>query len=150
MIEKIKDYFEQKQQTIPNVAHYVFGSDEQSLREQVAKLGSYYMFVDYGGFSSDVDKNNRIADSFECAVTIAMPVGASIVSYDDILTYQIATFNMISELRKAMLADQRGVAVLQYLSPKHQISPFVAPDMCRSIGHTLYFKLEGLDMLGAK
>lgn len=150
MIQKLYDYFQTKQLSMPSVTGFVFGSDEQSLREQISRFSSYYMFVDYGSFSSDVDRNNRIVDTLECAVTIAKPLGTNVVSYDDILRVQIETFEMMASLRAEMLRGQRESVLLQNLSPKHQILPFVAPDICRSIGSTLSFRLEGVDLLFAK
>lgn len=150
MIQKLYDYFQVKQLAMPAVTGFVFGSDEQSLREQISRFSSYYMFVDYGSFSSDVDRSNRIVDTLECAVTIAKPLGTNTVSYDDILRVQIEAFDMMASLRADMLSGQRECALLKNLSLKHQILPFVAPDICRSIGSTLSFRLEGADLLFAK
>lgn len=150
MIQQICDYFETKQHSLPKVKHFVFGSDEQALREEVAKFSDYYMFVDYGAFGSNEDSNNRLNDTFECAMTIAMPIGIRVVNYKQILDYQIECFDMVSQIRKDMLFEKKINPLNLCLSSGHQILPFVAPDICRSIGFTFVFRFDGKDILNAK
>lgn len=150
MILDIKNYFEAQLEAFPEVTHFVCGCDEQALREAVTKFSSYYMFVDFGSFESLVDGNNRINDTFEVGVTIAMPIGVRLVNMDDILEYQQFCFDIVAKLRKQMLDEQREVPFISYLSAKHQILPFAAPDIARSVGSTLAFRIEGKDILGVK
>ena len=150
MIREIKQYFKSKQETMPEVTGFVFGTEEQALREAVSKFDGYYMFVDRGVFDSDRDNNNNLKDSLVCGVTIARPVGAQIVSFEEIAEIDIESFELISRLRAEMLDDQRCIPWLKCLSDNHSIMPFVAPDICRSIGNTLSFVIEGYDLLEAK
>lgn len=151
MILEIKDYFDSlRQRVIPAIEHFVCGCDEQSLRESISKFGSTYMFVDFGGFATTTDRDNRLNDSFEVGVTIATPLGSRSVTWQELLQIQQQCFDAIAAVRKAMLKDQREHPLMKKLSPTHNILPFVAPDIERSVGFTLTFQMTALDMLRAK
>lgn len=150
ILREIKEYFEAKQQAIPEVKHFVFGVDEKALRELVAQFSGLYMFVDYGQLSSTTDKENRVSDKMECAVTIAKPLGANQIPPDDVNVIAFTCFEFVAELRRRMYRDFRECPWMKYLSPSHEILPFVAPDIARSVGSTLTFRVEGYDLLGLK
>ena len=149
MINEIIDYFNARKDEIPELKHFVFGLDEDAIRKAISKFSDYYMFVDLGEFGSDTDTAGRFQDSFVCAVTIAMPVGSRQYSPEEETACVADTFDLISKLRKAMYLGQREKQ-LKYLSKKHQILPFVAPEMGRSVGWTLMFNITGPDLLGVK
>lgn len=149
MLTIIRDYFKAKCPTFVDPANFVFGADEKTLKERIGTFGDYYMFLDYGAFGSGRDNNNRIVDTFELAVTIAMPIGANHPSPAEVEGYQLESFARIAALRKTMLKEQHEMPWLKYLDD-HQILPFVAPDLCLSVGSTLAFRLKGFDLLGAK
>lgn len=150
MLATIRAYFKAKHPEFVDQDNFIFGADESTLKSRIEALQSYYMFVDYGAFDSTVDSNNRIVDTFELAVTIAMPVGANSPTPAKIEEYQIVSFQKIAELRAVMLKEQRENPWLKHLDSSHQILPFFAPDLSRSIGNTLAFKMQGYDLLNAK
>ncbi|WP_297627038.1 hypothetical protein [uncultured Rikenella sp.] len=150
MLTTIRDYFKAKCPAFVSPENFVFGADEKTLKERIGTFGDYYLFLDYGAFGSGRDGNNRIKDTFELAVTIAMPIGANHPSPAEVEGYQLESFSRIAELRKAMLTEQRETPWLKYLDDDHQILPFVAPDLCLSVGSTLSFRLKGFDLLGVK
>ena len=55
----------------PEVCGFVFGPNFYSVKTCVSQLTGYYLFVDYGDIKTETDKSNRIADTFQVAVTIA-------------------------------------------------------------------------------
>lgn len=77
MLTTIRDYFKAKCLAFVSPENFVFGADEKTLKERIGTFGDYYLFLDYGAFGSGRDGNNRITDTFELAVTIAMPIGAN-------------------------------------------------------------------------
>lgn len=150
ILRDLCNYFKAKQEQIPDVQDFIFGVDESALRDYVARFAGYYMFVDYGSFSSTTDSNNRINDRIECAVTIAHPIGANPMGIDELNEVAFRCFELVSDLRRAMVREKIECPWLRYLSLNHEILPFVAPDISRSIGSTLTFNIEGKDILGVK
>lgn len=150
MLTIIRDYFRAKCPDFVEPGNFVFGADEKTLKERIGTFGDFYMFVDYGAFVSSVDSSNRITDTFELAVTIAMPVGANHPTPDQVEGYQIGSFEKIARLRAGMLKEQRETPWLRHLDDGHQILPFIAPDLCLSVGSTLSFRLKGYDLLDVK
>lgn len=150
MLKIIRDYFWAKCPAFVSPENFVFGADEKTLKERISTFGDYYLFLDYGVFGSGRDGNNRITDTFELAVTIAMPIGTNHPSPTEVEGYQLECFSRIAALRKTMLTEQRETPWLKYLDDDHQILPFIAPDLCLSVGSTLSFRLHGYDLLRAK
>lgn len=150
MLTFIRDYFRAKCPEFVRSENFVFGADEKTLKERIGSFGDYYMFVDYGAFASSRDNGNRITDTFELAVTIAMPIGANQPSPEQVEGYQIESFDKIARLRAMMLQEQRESPWLKHLDDGHQILPFIAPDLCLSVGCTLSFRLKGYDLLNVK
>lgn len=150
MLTTIRDYFKTKCPDFVDPGNFVFGADEKTLKERIGSFGDYYMFVDYGAFDSSRDNGNRIIDTFGLAVTIAMPIGANHPTPQEVEGYQIESFARIARLRAMMLKEQRESPWLRHLDDSHQILPFVAPDLCLSVGSTLAFNLKGFDILYVK
>lgn len=146
----ICDYFERLNNELHIARHFVFGGDEKSVREQIGAFSSHYMFVDFGGIDSTNDTANRMEDSFELAVTIAHPFAANPATARDIVVMQSRLLEEIQRVRRQMLADQRCIPWLKFLSTSHSTNIFVAPDLKRSIGWTLSFNLDGYDIFGVK
>ena len=150
MLREICKYFRCLQEEMPQIPYFVFSNDEQTLRDSVGGFNDYYMFVDYGEFNSLVDGKNRIFNALEISVTIAQPLGARNVTLEETAEYQFESFDLCARIRERMWTDQREHPWLQHLSDDHRIVQFVAPDICRSIGHSLLFKVEGPDLLDIK
>lgn len=150
MLRTIRDYFKSKCSTFVNPGNFVFGADEKTLKVQIGTFGDYYMFLDYGAFGSGLDDSNRLNDNFELAVTIAMPIGANHPSPEEVEEYQLECFSRVASLRKLMLTEQRETPWLKFLDDDHQILPFIAPNLCLSVGSTLSFRIKGYDLLAVK
>lgn len=151
MILEIKQYFDDlRQRVTPDIKHYVCGCDEKALRETVAKFDGPYLFVDFGAFSTTTDRDGRLNDTFEIGVTVAVPLGSRLVSNDEILAEMDQCFNAVAKVRSAMIKGGRKHPLMKRLSDTHDILPFTAPDIARSIGSTFSFHLRSLDMLDAK
>lgn len=150
MLKYVREYFMAKQAQDSELVGFVFGADEQSLKEMIGKFASYYMFVDYGAFDSSLDSENRRRDTFEVAVTIAMPIGARMSPPAEVENFQIVCFEKIAQLRKDLLLEQKEIPWLKHIDDSHQILPFIAPNICRSVGSTLSFSISGYDLLNTK
>ena len=150
MLSAILDYFRALQGEIPEIKYFVFSNDEKALRDTVGGFDDFYMFVDYGEFGSRVDGTNRIHDELDVAVTIAQPIGVRSLSPREVADYQIRSFDLCTRIRERMWSGQRERPWLEHLSADHSIAPFVAPDISRSVGHTLMFRVQGPDLLNMK
>lgn len=150
MLRSIRDYFRALQGETPEIKYFIFSNDEQTLRDTVGGFDDFYLFVDYGEFGSTLDRANRITDRLDVAVTIAQPLGARNLSPEEMAEYQFLSFDLCARIRQRMWAGQREHPWLQYLSPEHGIEPFVAPEISRSVGHTLMFSVQGPDLLDVK
>ena len=149
ILRDIRDYFKKKvEDSQGKIPYFVFGIDEKALRESVGTFDNIFMFVDYGQIESSIDKMNRIYQKFELAVTIAKPVGANPLDNDALNEVSFECYELAVAMAKDMYTAQRERPWMKNLSDSFSIMPFVAPDIARSIGCTLSFKVEGYDMLG--
>lgn len=150
MIREIRDYFRSLQESMPEIKHFIFSTDEQALREAVGGFDDFYMFVDYGEFGSRTDGQNRIRDGMDVAVTIALPIGVRKPTPDEVSDILLQAFDLCASVRKTALNQQREHPWLKRLSEEHSMMPFSAPTIQRSVGWTLAFKVEGYDILNVK
>ena len=150
MLREVRSYFRTLQEEFPEIKYFAFGVDEQTLRERVSTFDDYYMFVDYGEFDSNRDDKNRLIDSWQLAVTVAQPLASRTLLPDEVDEYHLQSFEITARIRARMLEQQHSHPWLQYLSDNHGIAPFIAPEICRSVGHSILFQLKGLDLLSVK
>jgi hypothetical protein len=82
------------------------------------------------------------------AVTIAGKISDSA----DLIEEQLLsdrTLDLLNRMRAGMINDSASQAWLRYMSDRHQMDPFNAPEL-KSIGWTLTFSIDAQDLLDVK
>ncbi|MDR2917629.1 MAG: hypothetical protein LBV74_22790 [Tannerella sp.] len=135
---------------MPDIKHYVFGADMDTVKRRVDSVTGTYLFIDFGEIDSERNDKNSIQDSLRMAATIASKVS----DVTDIVERAIIsdiTLTLINELRARIYTDSSRDKTpwLQELSFKHSITPFVVPELS-SVGWSVVFTSEGSDILNLK
>ena len=130
----------------PELTDFIFGIDENAVKTKITQVSGCYLFVDYSGVKSSVDRLDVKTDLFHVAVTVAMPHPndedqfANMLGMDECL-------EIISGIRDLMRHDTDTELHLQWLQFPTSISPFVAKELSNSFGWTMEFDITGTDMI---
>jgi len=142
---------EMEQRNLTKIKHYVFGSDFEAVRTRVNNIpaGDDYLFVDFGEIDCATDSVNRKTDALRLAATVAYRLkdfSIDLVEQSLVFSHALQT---LTGIRRIMIDEQCQHPWLKNLSKKHELAPFVSPEMS-SIGWTMYFSREGFDTFGVK
>ena len=148
LLDKVKQY--PLEGRIPNIKHYVFGADMDTVKRRVDSIPDSYLFVDFGEINSDRDYHNSIEDSLQMAVTIANKVSDSTDIVERAIISDV-TLSLTSLLRAHIYADSKkdNTPWLRELSFSHTIVPFISPEL-NSVGWSVIFTSEAADLLNLK
>lgn len=133
---------------IPEIQHYVFGQDYESVKSRIDQISGTYLFIDYGDIDSSRDKNNSISDTVKMAATIACKIS----SKSDLVEQAIVssdTLQLANQLRALMHRDQSSHPWLKELSDHQEVVPFVSKEFS-SVGWSIIFTREAADMFDLK
>ena len=128
------------------LADFIFGIDENAVKTKITQVSGCYLFVDYSGIKSSVDRFDVKTDLFHVAVTVAMPHPndedqfANMLGMDECL-------DIMAGIRDFMRNDIDTDLHLQWLQFPTSISPFVAKGLSNSFGWTMEFDIIGTDMI---
>lgn len=137
-----------QQGRIPVIRHVAFGDSIDKVRKSIDRFSGLYLFIDYGTIVSTQDRKESYTDTLSCAVTVA----AKVSDQADLVEEQLVsdrTLAILNRLRAWMVADSAQYAWLQLMSGRHQMDPFVAPEL-KSIGWTITFSVDAQDLLDVK
>lgn len=134
---------------LPDIENFVFGPNLDAVKKRISQIAGYYLFVDYSNIASQVDKSNRIADTFTLAATIAYKTSEFAGDLIDQALISASTLDMLVKMRNQMIAEQREKISYRFISDKHSINPFISPEF-ESIGWTLMFEQSAPDIFNAK
>lgn len=148
---QLKTYVESlpEQGILPEIEHLVFGQSLDEVRARIDSITGTYLFVDFGEFNSNRDQRNSILDVQKLAVTVATKTPTAFDLVEESIISD-STLLLINKLRAHLIADSEKYEWLRFLSNKHDIMPFVAPELGESIGWTLMYSLEGSDLFDVK
>lgn len=133
---------------IPEIQHFVFGQDYESVKSPIDQISGTYLFIDYGDIVSSRDKNNLISDTVKMAATIACKIS----SKSDLVEQAIVssyTLQLAKQFRALMLRDQSSHPWFKELSDHQEVVPFVSKEFS-SVGWTVIFTCEAADMFDLK
>lgn len=133
---------------LPEIRHIVFGDSLEKVRRTINGFTGLYLFIDYGTIVSTLDSRQSCQDTLSCAVTVA----GKISDQADLVEEQLLsdrTLALLNRLRARMVADSARYAWLTLMSGRHQMDPFVSPEL-KSIGWTLTFSIDAQDLLNVK
>lgn len=130
----------------PEITDYIFGVDEETVRQRISYVRGTYMFVDYGNISSSEDSRSVKSDEFNLAVTIARPRSSASVDMAEEILLADSLLQIVAAIRNDMRRDDSDSFVQRLMFP-HDIIPFFAAELSNSSGWTLMFKMKGVDWL---
>lgn len=133
---------------LPQLCHFVMGDSIDKVRRAINGFSGLFLFVDYGTIVSVTDQKRSWSDTLSMAVTIAGKISDSA----DLIEEQLLsdrTLDLLNRMRAGMINDSASQAWLRYMSDRHQMDPFNAPEL-KSIGWTLTFSIDAQDLLDVK
>lgn len=133
---------------ITSIKHLAFGDSIDKVRRAINGFSGLYLFVDYGTIVSIRDRKESWSDTLSVAVTVA----GKISDQADLIEEQLLsdrTLAILNIIRAWMVADSSSYAWLQIMSDRHQMDPFVSPEL-KSIGWSLTFSVDAQDLLDVK
>ncbi len=130
----------------PQISNYVFGVNEDTVKNCISNISDTYLFVDYGGINSlETDRRVKM-DNFHLAITIARPTSSAtfelpeeVLMIDDLLA-------ILCQIREDMRNDKDDPFIKRLVFPT-EITPFFARELSGSYGWTLMFQLQGVDLV---
>lgn len=134
---------------LPDLKHYIFGPDAQSVANAISAAQDCFMFVDYGQIENEIAPPNVRRESFLIAITIAFP-GRD--SGNDLVERAIKSdraLDMLCRMRHIMIQEEKCVPWLKNFQTDHIITPWLSYDM-PSYGWTVIIRRQGYDMLKGK
>ena len=133
---------------LPQLDHFVMGDSIDKVRRAINGFSGLFLFVDYGTIVSVTDQKRSWSDTLSMAITIAGKISDSA----DLIEEQLLsdrTLDLLNRMRAGMIKDSAAQAWLRYMSDRHQMDPFNAPEL-KSIGWTLTFSIDAQDLLDVK
>lgn len=128
------------------VTDYLFGINNDSLRQRISSITGIYLLVDYANITSTVNAVDCKTDRFHIAVTVASPhpteedwVGEALL--------QEKCLDVLSSIRKTIRDDIRREDCVHWLRFPTTIAPFVSKELANSFGWTMEFDIEGIDIV---
>ncbi len=130
------------------IRHLAFGDSIDKVRRTINGFSAPFLFVDYGTITSTQDRKESWIDTLQVAITVA----AKISDQADLMEEQLLsdrTLTLLNGMRAWMVADSQEYGWLRLMSDRHQMDPFVSPEL-KSIGWTLTFSIDAQDLLNVK
>lgn len=132
---------------IPDIAEFVFGVNEESVKKRIQQLEGTYLFIDYGHIVTTSDQYDRHTDDMLLSLTVARPYDISKLDHVEQVLMADHCLYLLLQIRTQMQADSECPFVQQLTFPT-EITPFFARELSDSIGWTMVFKKRGIEMLG--
>lgn len=133
------------------IENYIFGANAQAVASRISQLagGENYLFIDFGEINCHVDGKGNYKDSSRIAATVAFRARKFSTDTIEQALYFNHSLELITQIRRIMMQEQRCIPWLDKISPSHELLPFVSEEM-GSIGWSLIFTRESSDSFHAK
>lgn len=129
-----------------DITDFIFGVDDRAVSQRISQVKGLYLFVDYSAITSSINSIDVKTDSFHVAMTIARPSPENQDQATEML-WQDRALDAITAIRRQMRDDfDEGNPVFWFRFPS-TMQPFVAHSLANSIGWTMEFDIQGIDMV---
>lgn len=129
------------------VTAFIFGPDEDSVRERISAAPGMYLFVDYSAATSYIDSMDVKTDKMHIGITVAVPTPDDIDQPSRMLI-QDDTLAVVKAIRDRMRADSDADPSLEWLPMEAStITPFLAKALAGSTGWLLEWNIKLIDTL---
>lgn len=129
-----------------DISDFICGVDEQAVQKRISQVSGLYLFVDYSAITSSISSVDVKTDSFRIAVTIAKPMPEDHDQASELI-YQDKALNALRIIRKKMRDDFDAANAVFWLNFPTTVQPFVAHALANSIGWTMEFNVQGVDIV---
>ena len=130
----------------PAITDFIFGVDDKAVSERISNVKGLYLFVDYSAITSSISSIDVKTDSFHVAMTIARPSPDNQDQATELL-WQDRALDAMTAIRRRMRDDFDEGNPVFWLKFPSTMQPFVAHAMANSIGWTMEFDIQGIDMV---
>lgn len=131
---------------IPELSDYVFGVNEDSVEKRIKAIKGIYLFIDYGNFTTNQDKNNVKTDQLRLGVTVAKPLNIATIDPVEEVILADELLTIMRTIRRQLIVDKDDPFVKLFTFPS-EITPWYARELGNSVGWTMLFSLTGIDIL---
>lgn len=130
-----------------SITCYVFGPDEDSVRERITHAKGPFLFVDYAAATSYIDSMDVKTDKMHIGVTVAVPTPDD-TDQPSLALLQDEMLRIICAVRRRMRADSYEDPTLEWLPMEAStLTPFLAKAMANATGWYLEFNSQMTDRL---
>ena len=130
----------------PYITDFIFGVDDRAVTQRISQVKGLYLFVDYSAITSSISSIDVKTDSFHVAMTIARPSPEDQDQATEMI-WQDRALDAMTAIRRRMRDDfDEGNPVFWFKFPS-TMQPFVAHALANSVGWTMEFDIQGIDMV---
>lgn len=129
-----------------SISDFIFGIDENAVISRISQVSGLYMFVDYSTITSTINAVDVKSDVFRISITIARPSPENQDQATELL-WQDKALEALTTIRKKMRDDFDGQSAIFWMKFPTSIKPFVAHTLANSIGWSMEFDVQGIDMV---
>ncbi len=130
----------------PDITDFIFGVDDRAVTQRISQVKGLYLFVDYSAITSSISSIDVKTDSFHVAMTIARPSPENQDQAEELL-WQDKALDAMTAIRKKMRDDFDEGNPVFWLRFPTTMQPFVAHALANSLGWTMEFDIQGIDMV---
>ena len=129
-----------------DITDFIFGVDDRAVTQRISQVKGLYLFVDYSAITSSISSIDVKTDSFHVAMTIARPSPEDQDQATEII-WQDRALDAMTAIRRKMRDDFDEGNPVFWLRFPSTMQPFVAHAMANSLGWTMEFDIQGIDMV---
>lgn len=130
----------------PYITDFIFGVDDRAVTQRISQVKGLYLFVDYSAITSSISPIDVKTDSFHVAMTIARPSPEDQDQAAELL-WQDRALDAMTAIRRRMRDDFDEENPVFWLKFPTTMQPFVAHALANSLGWTMEFDIQGIDMV---
>ena len=131
---------------VPGISDFVFGVDEALARKFIDAIEGYYLLIDWGQITGDLNRFEIEENSFYLAVTVARPINPDNMDMVEEMLISDQALNYLRQIRKHLKTEDRERRLKEVKYPNQAI-PFVAPTLNSSIGWTMILNRANAGLL---
>ncbi len=130
-----------------SITDFIFGIDDKAIHQRISDVRGMFLFVDYSTVTSSIDAKTDVkTDSFRISITVAVPTPEDHDQATELI-WQDRALDAISAIRNKMRDDYDSVNPVFWFRFPSTVHPFVAHSLANSIGWSMEFDVQGIDMI---
>lgn len=130
----------------PDITDFIFGVDDRAVTQRISQVKGLYLFVDYSAITSSISTVDVKTDSFHVAMTVARPSPEDQDQATEMI-WQDRALDAMTAIRRRMRDDFDDGNPVFWLKFPTTMQPFVAHALANSLGWTMEFDIQGIDMV---